>query len=89
MINVFFAEKALKDYKKLAKTNKELAKRVAELVKEIEKDPKNGTGKPEKLKYRYAGCWSRRIDREHRLIYRIIDDENVMIYSCYGHYEKY
>lgn len=48
--------------------------------------PFDGKGKPEPLKHQYKGYWSRRINQEHRLVYKATDDEIVVI-SCEGHYE--
>jgi toxin YoeB len=55
------------------------------LLQEIINDPFSGTGKPEPLKHSLQGCWSRRINREHRLVYEVIDDV-VTIHSVKGHY---
>jgi toxin YoeB len=49
--------------------------------------PYQGMGKPEPLKFDLAGLWSRRIDREHRLVYQVIGDD-LLIYSCRYHYDK-
>jgi toxin YoeB len=57
------------------------------LIKEIQRNPFEGKGKPEPLKYDLAGYWSRRIDREHRLVYQA-DDNEVRIYACRYHYDK-
>jgi toxin YoeB len=65
--------------------NKIVLKRIAELTKSILIDPYTGIGKPEPLKYNFAGFWSRRITDEHRLIYEV--DENIVyIHSLRGHY---
>lgn len=57
------------------------------MIKDIQRTPFEGKGKPEPLKYELAGFWSRRIDREHRLVYRIFEEE-ILIYSCKYHYDK-
>ncbi|MCI8908120.1 MAG: Txe/YoeB family addiction module toxin [Angelakisella sp.] len=67
--------------------DKKLLKRINELLKETERTPFTGRGKPEPLKGKYQGFWSRRISDEHRLIYRIKDDV-LEIVSCKGHYEN-
>jgi len=54
------------------------------LIEEVKRTPFEGTGKPEPLKYDLAGYWSRRIDREHRLIYQVVDNE-ILIYACRFH----
>jgi len=61
------------------------ALRIVKLIKEIQKDPFQGTGKPEMLKHDLSGCWSRRIDQEHRLVYQIQDDK-IRILACRYHY---
>lgn len=56
-----------------------------ELIKEIGREPFKGIGKPEPLKYEFKGCWSRRIDDEHRLIYQVSEDK-IRILTCRYHY---
>lgn len=63
---------------------KSLAK-IARLLESISKTPFEGIGKPEPLKHEFAGCWSRRIDKEHRVIY-YLENEIVQIVSFRGHY---
>lgn len=65
--------------------NKALLKKLFVLLEELSEHPTTGTGKPEQLKHNLAGYWSRRINQEHRLIYKILDD-SVRIYSAKGHY---
>ena len=65
--------------------DKKVLKKINALIKDIERDPFVGIGKPEPLKYELAGCWSRRITDEHRLVY-IVEDESVSIVSCRYHY---
>ncbi|MBY0424676.1 MAG: Txe/YoeB family addiction module toxin, partial [Cytophagales bacterium] len=60
--------------------------RINELLKEISRTPFSGKGKPEPLKHKYKGYWSRRIDDEHRLIYKIKEDE-IWIAKCRFHYD--
>ena len=61
------------------------ALRIVSLIKEIEREPFTGIGKPELLKHEFAGCWSRRIDKEHRLVYQVTDDK-IRILACRYHY---
>lgn len=61
------------------------ALRIVKLLKELQRSPFEGTGKPEALKHELAGCWSRRIDQEHRLIYEVKDDK-IRILACRYHY---
>ena len=56
------------------KTERSTAIRVLDLVEAVMRDPFQGLGKPEPLRYVLAGCWSRRVNQEHRLVYRITDD---------------
>ena len=64
---------------------KQIMTRITILLNDIQKHPYSGTGKPEELKYELSGWWSRRIDREHRLIYRVINDE-IHVLSMRYHY---
>lgn len=66
--------------------NRILWKKINRLLEETLRTPFEGTGKPEPLKGKYSGCWSRRITKEHRLIYRVKDNA-LEILSCMGHYE--
>jgi toxin YoeB len=68
----------------IAKDRKK-ALRIIKLIKEIQRTPFSGTGKPEALKHELAGCWSRRIDQEHRLVY-MVEDERIRILACRFHY---
>jgi len=88
---VVFTEKAQKDLKFWTKSgNKAIIKKISELIKAIQLSPYEGIGKPEALKHELAGTWSRRIDKEHRLIYQILEDGTIdilSIISLKGHYE--
>ena len=61
------------------------ALRIVKLVREIQREPFSGLGKPEPLKRELSGCWARRIDHEHRLVYRVQED-SVRILACRFHY---
>jgi toxin YoeB len=61
------------------------ALRIIRLIKEVQRDPFQGVGKPEPLRHELAGCWSRRIDREHRLVYQITESK-IRILACRYHY---
>lgn len=63
-----------------------MMKKIFKLIQDIEKTPFEGIGKPEALKYDLSGYWSRRINREHRMIYKIMDEDIIEIYSLKGHY---
>ena len=74
------------DYLYWQKNDKKMLKRTNDLLKDISRNPFDGIGKPEALKYKYKGFWSRRIDGEHRLIYQVNDDE-ILIAKCRFHYD--
>ncbi len=80
-----FTELSWEDYLYWQKNDKQKLKRINDLLKDISRNPYEGIGKPEPLKFNYAGFWSRRIDEEHRLIYRIVEDE-IQIAKCRFHY---
>jgi toxin YoeB len=86
-MNILFTEAAWKDFEWLLDNDRKLAQRVRRLLKEITRDPEQGLGKPEKLKFQLAGCWSRRINEEHRLIYTV-EGDNLIVLSCRYHYES-
>ena len=73
-MKLIFAEQSWEDYLYWQKSDKKLLKRVNSLIKEIQRDPFEGIGKPEPLKHALSGYWSRRINDEHRIVYRIKDD---------------
>ena len=84
-MNVTFTPTALDDLRYWLKTDKRQAERVLALLEEIRRTPFEGAGKPEPLRFQLAGCWSRRIDREHRLVYQVEQAEIVVI-ACRYHY---
>ncbi len=55
------------------------------LIKEVQRTPFEGTGKPEALRHDLSGCWSRRIDKEHRLVYEVKEDK-IRVLVCRYHY---
>ncbi len=65
--------------------DKKVVKKINTLIKDIKREPFEGLGKPEALKYELAGCWSRRITEEHRLVYEALDG-SINIISCRYHY---
>ena len=83
-----FTDKAKEDIAHHQKTgNRAVLNKLFTLLEEMEKNPFSGTGKPELLKYKLSGMWSRRINREHRLIYEVNEDI-IYILSAKGHYEE-
>lgn len=89
MYKIQLLDLAKQDFKYFKKTgNIKNVKRIEALIKNLEQDPYSGIGKPEALKYALSGLWSRRIDREHRLIYEVKEEEKLItILSFKGHYE--
>lgn len=81
-----FTDLSWEDYLYWQKNDKQKIKRINELLRDIARNPYEGIAKPEPLKFNYAGFWSRRIDEEHRLIYRVVNDE-VQIVKCRYHYD--
>ena len=81
-----FVDESWEDYLYWQKTDKKKLKKINKLLKEIARNPFDGTGKPEPLKHKYAGFWSRRIDSEHRLIYKYKEEE-ILIAKCRFHYD--
>ncbi len=72
-------------YQHWVETDKATLRKLNRLIIECQRDPFEGTGKPEPLKGDFAGHWSRRIDREHRLVYRV-DRDTLIIVQCRYHY---
>ena len=83
---ISFEQTAFEDYQNWAKENKKLFNKIGELIKDIIRSPFDGLGKPEPLKGTLSGYWSRRINSEHRLVYKY-QKERVLIVSCKYHYE--
>jgi toxin YoeB len=85
MKNVVFSIDAITSIQKFKSGNQNLAFKIFELLEDIQKNPFSGKGKPEPLKGNLQGCWSRRINDEHLLVYKITN-HSIEIISCYGHY---
>ena len=84
-MKLIFSENAWEDYLYWQNTDKQILKRINELIKDIQKNKHKGIGKPEPLKHNLSGYWSRRINNEHRLIYKIEEDK-IMIAQLRYHY---
>ncbi len=80
-----FLSPAWEDYLYWQQTDKSILRKINALIKEIERSPFEGTGKPEPLKHNLSGWWSRRLNLEHRLVYRV-EYESIMILQCRYHY---
>lgn len=76
---------AWQDYLYWQSADKKSVKRINALIKAIARQPFSGMGKPEPLKHQWTGYWSRRINREHRLVYKVAE-ESIVIVQCRYHY---
>ena len=65
--------------------NASILKKIRKLIEAIMQSSFEGIGKPEALKYNLTGCWSRRINKEHRIVYEVFDDK-IIVHSLKGHY---
>ena len=81
-----FVDETWEDYLYWQATDKKMLRRINDLLKDISRSPFSGIGKPEPLKFKYKGYWSRRINDEHRLIYKISENE-ILIVKCRFHYD--
>lgn len=84
-MKIVFDESAWDDYLHWQVADKKMLLRLNGLIRECMRTPFTGTGKPEPLKGRLSGWWSRRLDQEHRLVYRV-DGEMLLIAQCRHHY---
>lgn len=80
-----WADNAWEDYLYWQQTDQKTLKRINTLIKEIQRQPFIGIGDPEPLKHHWSGYWTRRIDREHRLVYRV-ENEMIIVVQCRYHY---
>jgi len=84
-MKIIFSRQAWEDYLHWQKTDRKLLKRINDLIKEVTRTPFQGTGKPEALRNALAGYWSRRINDEHRLVYKV-EGDSVLIAQARLHY---
>ena len=84
-MKIVFASQAWEDYLHWQQTDRKLLKRINDLIKEIVRTPFEGTGKPEPLRHALGGYWSRRINDEHRLVYKV-EGDSVLIAQARYHY---
>ena len=82
---IVFESSAFTDFNDWAKLDKKIQRKIIELIKDIDRQPFQGLGKPEALKHDLKGYWSRRINQEHRLVYKVTNEE-IIILSCKYHY---
>jgi toxin YoeB len=86
-MRIVFSKNGWEDYTSWQTEDKKILRKINSLIKEIQRSPYEGIGKPEPLKFDLAGLWSRRIDLEHRLVYKI-DGYDLLLYACRYHYDK-
>jgi len=86
-MNLVWRETGWDHYVYWQQNDKNMLKKINELIKEIKRNPFVGIGKPEPLKNEYSGCWSRRIDKTHRLVYKV-DGDSIFIMQCRFHYDN-
>lgn len=85
-MNKIFSEYAWSEFVQWQQEDKKTIKKINEMIKDIERSEHEGIGKPEPLKHRLSGYWSRRISEKDRLVYRI-DEDNIFIIGCKEHYD--
>ncbi len=81
-----FDAAALEDLAWWIERDRRKASRILRLIQDTRTDPFGGIGKPEPLKHELAGCWSKRIDQEHRLVYQV-QELKIRILACRYHYD--
>ncbi len=86
-MNLVFSPQAWDDYQHWVQTDRKLVRRINELIKDTIRNPHDGIGKPEPLRHALAGFWSRRINDEHRMVYRVTGN-NLEIAQLRFHYAK-
>lgn len=84
-MQIAFDKDAWKDYLYWQDKDKINVKRINQLILDILRNPTEGIGKPEALKHDLSGCWSRRINKEHRLVYKVYEKQ-IVILACRYHY---
>lgn len=84
-MKLIFSEQAWEEYLDWQTIDRKILARINTLIRDIQREPFRGIGKPEPLKHAFAGYWSRRINDEHRIVYKILDD-SVLIAQLRYHY---
>ena len=82
---IFWTDQAWEEYLYWQSTDKKTLLKINNLIKSVQRTPYEGIGKPEPLKYELKGCWSRRINQQHRLVYEL-RDQQINIIACRYHY---
>ena len=86
-MRVVFSARGWDDYLWWQGQDRKLLKRINQLIQDVLRNGNDGIGKPEPLKHGFQGYWSRRINDEHRLVYKVVEDE-VRTAACRYHYER-
>ncbi|CAN5339092.1 Txe/YoeB family addiction module toxin [soil metagenome] len=84
-MSVVFTANSWADYTCWRSADRARLRRINRLIDDVARDPFEGIGKPEPLRHAFAGCWSRRIGEEHRLVY-LVDGEDIVILQARYHY---
>jgi toxin YoeB len=84
-MKIIFSDNSWQDYQYWLRNDKKILKRINELIKDIQRNKYEGVGKPEPLKHNLSGYWSRRINNEHRLVYKI-ENDSIWIVQLRYHY---
>lgn len=84
-MNIAFSAASFEDYRYWQQQHPKKLRKINQLLQEITRTPFSGTGKPEALRGDLQGYWSRRLDREHRLVYRVLED-SIQVLACRYHY---
>ena len=82
---ISWSKNAWEDYLHWQSADKKMLKRINKLIKDISRQPFEGVGSPEPLKHNWSGYWSRRIDKEYRLVYKV-SNSTIIIAQCRYHY---
>ena len=86
-MEISFTKEAENEFRYWQKKDIKIQNKIITLIKNIQTTPYDGLGKPEALKHELSGTWSRRINDKHRLVYKVLETEKVIIIlSCKGHY---
>lgn len=85
-MKISFSSHAWEDYLYWQTQDRKTLKRINRLIDDIARGPFDGIGDPEPLRHGWSGFWSRRINQEHRLVYRVADDGEIIVVQCRFHY---
>lgn len=86
-MKIVFSAQAWDDYVWWQRQDRKLLRRINQLIRDVARNGNEGIGKPDPLKHGFQGYWSRRINDEHRLVSKVVDDE-VRVAACRYHYER-